>query len=211
MRFSRLAALLAVTLACAACGESGPTSTVPTGDRSAAARTSNVNAIAAPIDIAIDPGQLYIPRINVNSTILSLPTVLAPDPFLGGEVVTTFGVPPDLVRTAWWADGPEPGAPGMAVITGHSQPGPQYGVFDEIHTLVPGDAIRIESKDGALMLNYEVIQIVDKISKSDPTALQSALTNHPPDARLALLTCGGFFDPAFAASEENTIVFARAV
>ena len=97
----------------------------------------------------------------------------------------------------------------MAILTGHSQPGPQYGVFDEIQNLHKGDEIRVESKDGALVRTFRVVQVLDKVSKTDPTALQNALTNHPPEARLALLTCGGFFDPNYAASEENVIVFAE--
>jgi hypothetical protein len=96
----------------------------------------------------------------------------------------------------------------MAIITGHAQPGPQYGVFDDIDKLKNDDLIRVESKDGALALTFKVIKVQPGVSKTDPTALQNALTMHPPEARLALLTCGGLFHDAYAASEQNVIVFA---
>lgn len=215
-RANRWVAAGASVLACTAmvfafavsCGNSDAASNVPSGDRDAHARPSNVAAINPVPVVPIDPGQLYVPAIGINTNIMTLPTVMSSDPFLGGAVVTTFGVPPDLVQTAWWSDGPQPGGDGMAIITGHSQPGPQYGVFDDIDKLKNDDLIRVESKDGAMVLTFKVIKVQTGVSKTDPTALQNALTLHPPEARLALLTCGGLFHTDYEASEQNVIVFA---
>ncbi|WP_448625727.1 hypothetical protein [Geodermatophilus sp. URMC 64] len=43
------------------------------------------------------------------------------------------------------------------------------------------------------------------------SALADALNGRPPDADVALVTCGGEFDRAAGASEENEVVFATVV
>ncbi|MCE5291990.1 MAG: class F sortase [Nocardiaceae bacterium] len=169
---------------------------------------SAADFVPADFDRAIEPGQLYIPALNVNTRILSLPTTMEPDPFLGGQVVSSFGVPPDLAQTAWWADGPALGGPGMAVITGHSSGTSEQAVFNRLVDLKPGDVILAESPDGAIRIRYAVIQVVKGISKSDPSALQTTLSTHPDNARLALLTCDGPVDGDIGESPDNTVVFA---
>ncbi len=158
---------------------------------------------------AIEPGQLYVPAISVNAPILSLPTEMAPDPFLGGQIVESFGVPPDMASTAWWSDGPEIGADAMAVVVGHSQIGGGYGVFNDIHTLDPGDEITVENPEGTQKVTYRVIKVVPGLSKRDPEALRNALIAQPANARLALITCSGAADPSVMESDENPVVFAE--
>lgn len=185
----------------------------PKGDPALVARPPSAQAQVQPpdIDAAIAPGQLFIPAIGVNSNVLSLPTEMQPDPFLGGREVPSFGVPPDMSQVAWWSDGPPIGGPGMAVVLGHSQVGGGYGVFNNLVTLKPGDEINIEDAAGATRVAFKVISIVPGISKKDGNALQQVLSGHPPDARLALITCGGLFDSSVSESEENVIVFAGRV
>lgn len=184
----------------------------PEGSPELHARPSSESAVVLPPKSVqpIDPGQLFVPAININANILSLPTEMSPAPFLGGNLVSSFGVPPDMSQTAWWSDGPRIGSSGMAVIVGHSQVGGGYGVFNLLGSLRPHDEISVEDPAGALRVVFRVIEVVPGISKRDPTALQQVLAAHPSDARLALITCGGEFDSATAESEDNVVVFAAA-
>lgn len=158
-----------------------------------------------PIVKPIVPKHLYVPAIGVNTTISPKPTEQTNDPFIG-KVVPSFGVPDDMYTTTWWSSGPRPGSTGLAVILGHTQIG-GYGVFNNLAHLKAGEAVGVTR--GATTLRFEVMSVRTGISKTDPTALQTVLTRHPAQARLALLTCSGDFNGGFRESAENTVVFAR--
>jgi LPXTG-site transpeptidase (sortase) family protein len=113
-----------------------------------------------------------------------------------------------MYTTTWWSSGPRPGGHGMAVILGHTQIG-GYGVFNNLAKLKVRDTIGVIR--GNTTLRFVVEAVHTGISKKDPTALQSVLSEHPADARLALLTCSGHFNQSYRESAENTVVFARLV
>jgi len=152
----------------------------------------------------IVPAYLVVPSLDLKTTVAPKPTEILPDKFLGGQLVPSFGVPPDsdMVTTTWWSSGPNPGDPGMAIVLGHTQIG-SYGVFNDLGKLKPGSDAFVS--DGQATLHFSVIRVQERISKKDPTALQAALTNQPTDARLAFVTCSGHFDGT--ESEDNTIAF----
>ncbi len=152
----------------------------------------------------IVPAYLVVPSLELKTTVAPKPTEMLPDKFLGGQLVSSFGVPPDsdMVTTTWWSSGPNPGDPGMAIVLGHTQIG-AYGVFNDLGKLKPGSDAFVS--DGQATLHFRVIRVQERISKKDPTALQAALTNQPTDARLAFVTCSGYFDGT--ESEDNTIAF----
>ena len=204
---------IAVAIASAACSAQPAPSQrpYPIGDPAAASRPINPSASVVPRGTlrAIDPGQLVIPSIAVNSTVLDLGTTVAPDPFLAGRSVPTFEVPPDLSRVGWWRDGARVGGPGMAVILGHTQVGGRYAVFNRLGELTPGALIEIEDRARAIRIQFAVEKVVQGIPKSDPAALQNALSRGNSSADLALVTCSGQFETSVAESVENTVVFAR--
>lgn len=207
-RFLQALAVSAIAAALTTgCGDSGTSGTVPVGEASAAARPSNTSAVPVTHE-PIDPGQLYIPAIDVNAPMMSLPTEVSPDPFLGGKEVQSFGVPPDMTHTAWWSDGPKIGSDAMAVVLGHAQFGAGYGVFNHIKDLKAGDEITVESPDASQRVRFKVISVKSGISKRDPDALVNTLNAQPADARLALITCGGQADLSVMESDENVVVFA---
>ncbi|TSE00506.1 class F sortase [Skermania sp. ID1734] len=183
---------------------------MPAGNPASLSRPLSTTAVDIPagVDDPLTPGQLYIPTIGVNANILSLPTQMAPAPFLGGQDVPSFGVPPDMAQTAWWSDGPAIGAPGMAIIVGHTQVGGAFGVFNNLPTLKPGDRIQVEDRNGQRRIAFQVSAVVASISKRDPGALRQVLATHPPQARLALITCSGEFNSDLGASADNVVVFA---
>lgn len=207
---SCLAAALVVSAACAS--PQSPTSRpFPAGDSAAASRVLDTRTPTLPADVdrPIVPAHLYIPGIAVNSTVLTLGTVMEPDPFLGGREVTGFEVPPDLARAGWWSDGPRVGAPGMAVLLGHSQVGGGHAVFNRIGELTRGAAILVDAESGGVRLAFEVSTVVRGVAKNDGTALQKVLAANAPTSDLALVTCSGSFSSSVSESVDNTVVFAR--
>jgi hypothetical protein len=155
----------------------------------------------------IVPNHLFVPAINVNTKVTPKPTEMDNDPFLN-KVVPSFGVPDDMYTTTWWSSGPQPGSRGLAVVLGQTQIG-GYGVFNDLAKLRPGDSVGVAH--GHTTLKFSVIAVHTGISKKDPTALQTLLANHPRQARLALLTCSGYFNQSYRESAANTVVFAKLV
>lgn len=205
--------LLMTIASCSGTDQDNEVIPIPPGNRSELARPSSTAAVDVPAttDIAITPGQIYIPKIGVNAHILSLPTEMAPAPFLGGQEVPSFGTPPDMSQTAWWSNGPAIGSAGMAVVVGHTQVGGEFGVFNDLALLKPGDRIQVEDSDGKHRVTFLVSGVVVSVPKSDPGALQQVLATHPPQARLALISCAGEFNSDVLASADNVVVFADRV
>jgi hypothetical protein len=49
---------------------------------------------------------------------------------------------------------------------------------------------------------------VPGVPKNDPEALRRVLSDNAESAQLALITCGGDFDPSYRASADNVVAFA---
>ena len=61
---------------------------------------------ASPIPVGtapFTPAELDIPSIGVTAVVASVATVMAPAPFLRGQMVPTFAVPADASSVGWWA------------------------------------------------------------------------------------------------------------
>ncbi|QRY62508.1 class F sortase [Gordonia sp. PDNC005] len=153
----------------------------------------------------IVPARLTIPSLKMNAVVEPKGTVMEYAKFLGHEV-PSFGIPEGMKTTTWWSDGPKPGSDGMAVVLGHTQVGGGYGVFNDIGKLRPGKSIVVASKKGT-KIRFLVTKVVSGVSKSDPAALNKVLSRAPKGSGIALVTCGGQFDSAQGASEDNIIVF----
>ena len=160
---------------------------------------------AAPTEIV--PGVLRIPAIGIDAPVAPVGTVLAAAPFLGGQSVSTFGVPPDGSTVGWWSDGPMVGGPGMAILLGHTKVG-GAAVFNRLGDLRPGDLVSVQGAPGAATLDFRITHVVSGIPKSNPEALQRVLSDNTGTSQLALITCGGYFDQNVRASEENIVAFA---
>ena len=113
-------------------------------------------------------------------------------------------VPTDFARTGWWADGPEPGERGPAVVLGHvdSRSGP--AVFFSLTELQPGDEVIIDRVDGSSVA-YRVDRIEQHAKDEFPTEAVYGATDDP---QLRLVTCGGDFDQSERSYRDNVVVFA---
>ncbi|MGV0746074.1 class F sortase [Mycolicibacterium sp. XJ870] len=154
------------------------------------------------------PAQLNIPAIGVTAHVVPVGTVMAPAPFLGGQVVPTFAVPPDASSVGWWDGGPLVGAPGMAIMLGHTQVGGGYAVFNRLGELRSGDQVRVAGRPGGDGADFRIIRVVSGIPKKDPEALRRVLSDNAQGAQLALITCGGDFEASYRASADNIVAFA---
>ncbi len=185
-----------------------PAVTAPT--RTSATPVARPRTHPAPVVKPIIPTQVFIPKLGVNTTVTPGPTKFAWDEFLGKQV-PSFSVPPDtakgMLTTTWWSSGPRPGAPGLAIILGHTQIGGP-GVFNDLARLQTGDVAGVSN--GTIVLKFQVIgSPMTGIPKTDATALQRVLIHAPPASRLAFITCSGHFNGH--ESVENTVVFMRLV
>ena len=146
----------------------------------------------APVPIAI-----RIPAIDVAADMIPLDL----------RVDGSIEVPSDFAQTGWWADGPEPGEPGPAVVLGHvdSRSGP--AVFFSLEQLQPGDEVIVDRVDGT-SVDYRVDRIEQHPKDLFPT---EAVYGDTPDAQLRLVTCGGEFDSSVRSYRDNVVVFASRV
>ena len=157
---------------------------------------------------AIQPARLSIPAIDVDTVVESRGTVQYENPFTGAQV-EGYGVPESMQTTSWWSDGPQPGSGQMAVILGHQQTS-GGAVFDRLHTLRPGDEVSLRDGNGAVLRLQVLGSPVTGLDKAT-SALAETLNGHPPEADIALVTCGGEFVEDAGTSTENTVVFATVI
>lgn len=113
--------------------------------------------------------------------------------------------PPDHGRAGWYADGPEPGEPGRAVIAGHldSVDGPD--VFASLADVRPGDEVLVDLDDGTTV-RFVVEEIAQFPQDDFPT---ERVYGGADVAELRLVTCGGPYLHDQARYQNNVVVFAR--
>ena len=125
------------------------------------------------------------------------------DPVSGG-----LDLPKDAAHVAWWASGTSPGDPaGTVVLAAHVVYNGQSGPFTHLDRLRRGARIDVRSANGVLR-SYRVSG-----RRSAPKASldRSALFSVTGPATLALVTCGGAYDPTTRSFADNLIVTADPV
>ena len=132
-------------------------------------------------------GIMYIPRFGSNYT---RPIVQGTT----GDVLDTLGLG-HYPTTAM------PGAVGNFAVAGHRQT--HGAVLDNIHTLVPGDKIYVQTKDGFYVYVFRNNQIVmpSRTDVLEPVPTRAGVT--PTESYLTMTSC----NPRFGA-EERIIAYA---
>lgn len=138
-------------------------------------------AVLAPADLAGTFGVIYIPRFGQN---YARPV--------------TGGVGTDVLDNLGLGHYPGTGAPGEVgnfALAGHRQTHGQ--VLDQIHTLVPGDRIYVQTRDGYYTYVFRNTEIVlpDRVDVIAPVPTDPAA--QPVDRILTLTSC----NPRFGAQE----------
>jgi LPXTG-site transpeptidase (sortase) family protein len=115
-------------------------------------------------------------------------------------------VPVDVSRIGWYEYGPAPGdEEGSAVLTAHVDNREQgQGVFYHLDALDPGDMVEVGMSDGST--RSFTVEETRQIPKVDVPA--GDIFRRDGDPRLALITCGGEFDPSSRHYLDNIVVFA---
>lgn len=134
---------------------------------------------------------------------LSQPAPVEPrttDPVSGG-----LDLPANAATVAWWASGSGPGEPtGTVVLAAHVIYDGHTGPFTRLDRLTPGALVIVTTADG-IRYRYAVTG-----SRRAPKAsLNRAALFSPSGApMLALVTCGGRYDPLTRSFADNLVVTA---
>lgn len=107
-------------------------------------------------------------------------------------------VPAALDETGWWRDGAVPGAPGNAVIVGHTASADD-GVFDPLVDVEAGDEILVTGSDGTAAFTVERSESVPVEDFGDVAA---DVYRADGASGLVLMTCGDWNGSAF----ETTVI-----
>ena len=132
-------------------------------------------------------GIIYIPRFGPNYT---RPIVQGTT----GDVLDTLGL-------GHYSNTAMPGAVGNFAVAGHRQT--HGAVLDNIHTLVPGDRIYVQTRDGYYVYVFRNNQIVlpSRTDVLEPVPTQPGVT--PTESFLTMTSC----NPRFG-SQERIIAYA---
>jgi hypothetical protein len=161
-------------------------------------------------EIGSNGARLVIPALDVDAPLI-------PAGAAGVPGAATLTVPADIRTVVWWdgivSDGtetvhvtaPAPGEHGVAVIAGHVSSTAGPGALYKLSELTPGDAITITGSNGRSSRWTVTAPPQTVLKDSLPPALW--VTSGPP--KLALVTCGGPFDPAIGHYLDNVIVWAE--
>jgi hypothetical protein len=185
-----------VALAVVAAGLLVPVTGAP-GTASAASPPAGpgVSLAASPSPAVAEPVRLRVPSAGIDTALDGI-----------SRDATGALVPPaDDSRAGWYREGPAPGLPGPAVLTGHVDGPGGPAVFFGLRRIAVGDAITVDRADGTTA-TFTVTQ-VGRYPKADfPSAEVYGPT---PGAELRLITCGGAFDRSRHSYVDNLVVFAE--
>ncbi len=107
-------------------------------------------------------------------------------------------VPAALDETGWWRDGSAPGAPGNAVIVGHTASSDD-GVFDPLVDVETGDEVLVSGEDGELTF---VVDRTEVVPVEDFAEVAPSVYRADGASGLVLMTCGDWNGDAF----ETTVI-----
>jgi sortase (surface protein transpeptidase) len=141
--------------------------------------------------------RLQVPAIGVDSQLMPL----------GLEDDGSLEVPPSGFPAGWFTGGPMPGETGPAVMAGHVDWGGSPGVFYDLRSMKPGDAIEVTRADGSRVA-FAVVSVEQFPKNEFPS---DAVYGDLELPGLRLITCGGSFDRAAHSYEDNIVVFADLV
>jgi sortase A len=141
------------------------------------------------------PVRFRIPKINIDAAVERVG--LTPE----GDM----DAPKGPASVAWYSQGPHPGEQGSAVVAGH------FGwiddipaVFDNLHTLQPGDHVYVEDEKGAT-----ITFVVREFRMYNPNEeAVNVFGSNDGKAHLNLITCQGVWNKDQKSYSTRLVVFA---
>jgi sortase (surface protein transpeptidase) len=145
------------------------------------------------------PEHLVLPALGVDAPVVPV----------GLDPSRQMEVPDDVATVGWYEPsagrGVVPGATGTAVLAGHVNSLTQgTGAFADLAQLVVGDEVLVGLTDGQAQ-RWSVVSI-ERHPKDRLPLDELFVWDGPP--RLALVTCGGTFDPRTGSHRDNIVVIA---
>lgn len=144
------------------------------------------------------PSRIVIPAIGVDTDIVSV----------GLDRANAVVVPEDIRRVGWYRHAAAPGtAQGSAVLVAHRDGREQgKGVFYDLGLLDLGDRVVVTTQGGD-RVRYRVVarELLQKSAFGDAAPDLFAIDG---DARLTLISCGGYYDPNAGGYQANIVVTA---
>ena len=138
------------------------------------------------------PDRLVIEALDIDAPVTSV----------GTTPENAQEVPGSLDETGWWRDGSEPGAPGNAVIVGHTASADD-GVFDPLVDVETGDEVLVSGEDGEATF---VVDRTEVVPVDDFASRAAEIYRTDGASGLVLMTCGDWNGQEF---ESTVIVHAK--
>lgn len=198
---------LLLALVLSACGATGPSAPpLPVGAAQPSPSPPTLSSDGPSPERSSPDGAATAP-VNVPPASVEL-SGASPAP-VGLADVTDDGfldVPPDISRLGWWVgSAPMGAAAGTTLIAGHVDSAVAgLGVFARLSEMGAGDDVTVV--DGLGNSHEFVVTDTEKVVKSE---LPTGLFDTEGERRLALVTCGGPFDPVARSYRDNLIVWAE--
>jgi hypothetical protein len=153
-------------------------------------------AAPTPVAAVVAPVRLSVPARGIDAPV---------DP-VGVRRQGEMALPGDVDRVGWYRFGPAPGATeGTVVLAGHVDDVEQgLGALAPLRRAEPGDEVLVEGADGAVT-RWSVVsrELIEK-----PGVPLGDLFARSGTPRLALVTCGGPYDPESLSYRDNVVVVA---
>lgn len=111
---------------------------------------------------------------------------------------------PPADEVGWYRFGSRPGDNGSAVLAAHIAYDGRDGVFRRLAELKPGSVVVVEFDDASTQR-----WSIDTVTDYNKTKLPDELFAVDGEPRLALITCGGYFNPGLRSYDSNTVAVAR--
>jgi hypothetical protein len=140
-------------------------------------------------------------RIQVPSLRIDAPVIASAIDLKQG----VLGVPADIHKTGWWADGATPvDSTGTVLIAGHvDSAAAGAGAFFPLKQARRGTLVQVTTAAGQTK-TYKVVSVETMLKENLPTRIWSQKgRNH-----LVVVTCGGPFDPATKHYRDNVVITA---
>ena len=159
------------------------------------AAADNVRSVTAEPPELAEPAAVRVPALGIEAQLQPL-----------GLDRHTRLRSPAYGRAGWYADGPEPGEPGAAVIAGHVD-GNRPRRFATLARAWRGQRVLVNHRDGAVSA-FRIVDVARFPQRKLPTHRVYADARRPV---LRLITCGGEYDEEAGRYLDNVVVFAISV
>lgn len=127
---------------------------------------------------------------------------------VGIDQKNAIATPGNINLAGWYINSVLPGELGVSLIDGHVRGKYNDGIFKQLHTVQPGDAITVEYGDRTVR-QFEAVSIheytIDETTQKQFDQIPGI------DKQLTLITCGGAFIKETNSYEKRIVVIAKGV